>query len=182
MLVETLFSDPWATDEEVASAFSAPLHLAIAAATVVVVLGHFLASNGRLIHKLLSHATDDAGYLRNLYFCESVGSVARDEGTVQKDALAAAAMAASSAAPRHNAGEHLVRSREMLAAFDKQVAVQAEQLLDATLLARLGRRVSQEKRQAYEARFAALCAEAEPGYVPEPEDWLQATEKIAEEA
>lgn len=136
------------------------------------------------MHQLIFCSTYDPDYLRNLYYCENVGSVARDDEGTREDELAEAAMAASSAAPTQNASaiEREVRSREMLAAFDKQVVKQAEQLLDATLRARLERHFSLEKRQAYEARFAALCAEAEPGYVPEPEDWLQATEKIAEEA
>jgi hypothetical protein len=137
-----------------------------------------------MIHQLLFQSSYEPGYLRNLYYCENVSSAARDDERTHQDALAEAAMAASSAAPTQNARtiERELRSRELLAAFDKQVVTQAEQYLDATLRARLERHFSHEKRLAYEARFAALCAEAEPGYVPEPEDWLQATEKIAEEA
>ena len=46
-------ADPWSTDEEVAAAFSAPLALTLAIATVLIVLGNLLAGSGALLHLAL---------------------------------------------------------------------------------------------------------------------------------
>jgi hypothetical protein len=83
--------DPWATDEEITSAFSAPVALSIGALTVAVVLGHFLASSGRLLYQILLRlllvAAAAAGgeeevraqeaALKKLYYCEVVSTAVR---------------------------------------------------------------------------------------------------------
>lgn len=180
-MLSTVCSDPWTTDDEVEAAFSASLSLSIGVVTTALVFGHFLVTNGRLMYLLLFNKNS---VLNSLYHSEFIVNVQIDWSTTQEDALAAAAMAASTVPPTQNSvtAERKMRSEKMLAAFDNQVAEQAAQLLDATLWGRLERRFSKEKRQEYETSFAALRAQARPGYVPEAEDWLHTTEKILEVA